>query len=69
MLPKLEQAPALPGVEAIRAHMLTALSRYWPNCTEPVAALPIVQLTLTEPITGTLRLIEVKLGVGSRLRH
>jgi hypothetical protein len=54
-------ALALPGIEAISAHMQAALSRYWPNDTELVAALPILQQTLTEPITGPLRLAEVKL--------
>jgi hypothetical protein len=55
------EVPFLPGAENIRSHVLEALGRYWPNDSEPVAALPIVQQTLAEPITGPLRLIEVKL--------
>lgn len=61
MRPRQADAPLLPGVDAIRAHMLTALGRYWPNDTEPVATLPIVRQTLTKPITGPLRLVEVHL--------
>lgn len=55
------EAPILPDREAIRAHMLKALSRYWPKDTRPATGLPIVHQTLTKPITGPLRLAEVKL--------
>lgn len=55
------EALALPSVEKVRAHMLIALERYWPKDSAPIAGLPIVQQTLTKPITGPLRLVEVKL--------
>ncbi len=53
--------PALPSSKEIRAHVLAALGRYWPNDAQPVNDLPTTELTLAEAITGPLQLIEVKL--------
>lgn len=53
--------PVIPSNEAVRAHILSALIRYWPNHSALVDSLPIVRQTLTKPISGPLRLIEVKL--------
>ncbi len=54
-------APTLPNAERILNHVLTALDRYWTNDSGPVKALPVARLTLAEPISGPLRLIEVEL--------
>lgn len=52
---------ALPNNKAICAHILTALSRYWPNDSKSIETLPVQQQELTNPIAGPLRLIEIKL--------
>ena len=51
----------LPGSKAICTHVLTALSRYWPNDPKPIESLPVQQRRLVYPIAGPLRLIEIKL--------
>lgn len=55
------EAPALPSFEAVRTHMLIALGRYWSKDSAPIAALPVAQQTMTKPIAGPLRLVEIKL--------
>lgn len=52
---------ALPCNKAICAHVLTALSRYWPNDSTFIESLPVQQRGLENPIAGPLRLIEIKL--------
>ena len=52
---------ALPGNKAICAHVLTALSRYWRNDPKPIESLPVRGRRLANPITGPLRLVEIRL--------
>jgi hypothetical protein len=54
-------APVLPPKEVIRAHTLTALSRYWPNDPKPIESLPVAQRSVADPIAGPLCLVEIKL--------
>jgi len=52
---------ALPGNKAICTHVLTALSRYWPNDSKPIRLLPVQQRRVTDPITSPLSLVEIKM--------
>jgi hypothetical protein len=51
----------LSDVKQVRTHVITALSRYWPNDSKTVSELPVLQWSLAEPINAPLRLTEVKL--------
>lgn len=51
----------LPNSESIRAHVLTALKRYWPADPKAVAGLPVAQKSAVAPISGPLRLVEIPL--------
>lgn len=51
----------LPSAERIRAHVLSALRRYWSTDRAGVAGLPVAQNTVVGPITGPLRLVEIQL--------
>lgn len=51
----------LPGNKALCNHVLKALCRYWPNDPKPIESLPVQQQRITDPITGPLRLVEVKM--------
>jgi hypothetical protein len=51
----------LPTAERVRAHVLAALKRYWPKDSTPLSRLLVSQRTATGPISGPLRLVEIKL--------
>jgi hypothetical protein len=52
---------ALPSAELIRARVLEALGRYWPNDRAGLICLPVKQKIAKDQISGPLRLVEVKL--------
>ena len=52
---------ALPGNKTICSHVLKALCRYWPNDPKPIESLPVQQRRITDPVSGPLRLVEIKM--------